>query len=301
MKILITGATGLVGSELVKLCLNKNYTVHYLTTSKTKIVSDTNYKGFYWKPSTQEIDKNCLVGIDAIVNLAGASVSKKWTADYKKEIENSRLDSVRLLHELLASNKHQVKYFTTASALGIYPSSFSKEYSETEKIINDTFLGKIVHQWENEVDKLRSLNIIVSKIRIGLVLSKNGGALIEMIKPIKLGAGAPLGPGKQWQSWIHIEDLANIFLFALEQRLSGIYNAAASKPVTNSKMTAVIARQLKKPLLLPNIPSFMMKLILGEMSAIVLESQFLKNDKIKKAGFEFEYDTIEKALKDCLG
>lgn len=300
MKILITGATGLVGRELVKQCLAKNYTVHYLTTSKTKIVSETNYKGFYWNPSTQKIDKNCLKGIDAIINLAGASISKKWTASHKKAILNSRIDSIRLIHQLLSENKHKVKQICSASALGIYPSSLIEKYDESYVGVSSSFLGQVVEAWENAVDSFQSLNLKITKIRIGIVLSKDGGALAEMTKPINLGLGAPLGSGKQWQSWIHIADLANMFLFVLEQKLSGIYNAAASNPVTNSKMTEVIARQLKKPLFLPNVPAFMMKIILGEMSAIVLESQYLKNDKIKSEGFEFKYDTVEKALANVI-
>jgi len=300
MKILITGATGLVGGELVKQCLAKNYTVHYLTTIKTKIVTETNYKGFYWNPSTQEIDENCIKGIDAIINLAGAPISKKWTTSHKKAIFNSRIDSIRLLHQLLSENKHTVKHLCSVSALGIYSSSLTKKYDESEVEVSSSFLGEVVEAWEKAVDSIQSLDLKITIIRIGIVLSKDGGALAEMTKPIKLGLGASLGTGCQWQSWIHITDLANMFLFVLEQKLLGIYNAAASAPVTNSKMTEVIARRLKKPFFLPNVPTFMLKLILGEMSAIVLESQFLKNDKIKKDGFVFEYDTIERAIKECL-
>ena len=300
MKILITGATGLVGKEIVKQCLAKNYTVNYLTTSKTKIVDKKNYKGFYWNPSIQEIDNKCLNGIDTVINLAGASISKKWTTDYKKVILQSRLQSVQLLGKLLSENQHQVKQVVSASAMGIYPSSLTKQYDESFKVISSSFLGEVVEAWEKSVDKLSALNLIITKVRIGIVLSKNGGALTEMVKPIKLGAGAPLGSGDQWQSWIHVSDLASIFLFTLEKQLAGTYNAVASNPVTNAKLTNIIAKILKKPLFLPNIPAFMMKLILGEMSAIVLESQYLKNDKIKNEGFVFEYDTVESALNNCL-
>lgn len=300
MKVLITGATGLVGKEIVKQCLAKNYAVNYLTTSKTKIVHEKNYKGFYWNPSIQEIDTKCLDGIDAIINLAGASISKKWTTDYKKVILQSRLQSVQLLGKLLSENKHQVNQVVSASAMGIYPSSLRKQYDESFKTISSSFLGEVVEAWEKSVDNLSALNLIITKVRIGIVLSKNGGALTEMIKPIKLGAGAPLGSGDQWQSWIHVSDLASIFLFSLEKQLAGTYNAVASNPVTNAKLTNIIAKTLKQPFFLPNIPAFMMKLILGEMSAIVLESQYLKNDKIKNEGFVFEYNTIEKALEDCL-
>ncbi len=299
MKILITGATGLVGTEIVKHCLAKNYTVHYLTTNKTKIVSQNNYKGFYWNPLTGEIDSNCLNGIDAIINLAGASVSKRWTPKHKISIRKSRLNSVKLLYKLLSENTHQVTHFCSASALGIYPSSFTKQYDETETETNSSFLGKVVHEWEQEVEKLKGLNITISKIRIGIVLSKNGGALPQMLQPIKLGFGSAIGTGNQFQSWIHITDLARLFLFVVEQNLSGNYNAVASIPITNLEMTKVMAKQPKKPLWLPKVPAFIMKLVLGEMSALVLESQYLKNDKIKNKGFIVEFDSIEKALQEC--
>ena len=300
MKILIAGATGLVGTEIVKQSLAKNYTVHYLTTSRDKIVTEKNYKGFYWNPLSQEIDANCLNGIDTIINLAGASISKRWTTSHKKAILNSRIDSLQLLHRLLSENKHRVKQICSASALGIYPSSFTKKYHESDEEVSTSFLGEVVEAWENEIDSFQSLDLKISKIRIGIVLSKNGGALTEMVKPVKLGAAAALSSGKQWQSWIHVSDLAKLFLFSVEEKLTGIYNGVASNPVTNKEMTKEIARQLEKPFILPNVPAFVMKLMLGEMSRIVLESQYLKNDKIKNAGFDFEYDTIEGALANVL-
>ena len=300
MKILITGATGLVGTAIVKQSLAKNYSVHYLTTSRDKIVDEKNYKGFYWNPKTQEIDTNCLSGIDAIINLAGASISKRWTASHKKAVLDSRIYSLQLLYRLLSENEHSVKQICSASALGIYPSSFTEKYDESDEAISTSFLGKVVEAWENEVDLFQSLDLKVSKIRIGIVLSKNGGAITEMVKPVKLGAAAALGSGKQWQSWIHVTDLAKLFLFSVENKLTGIYNGVASNPVTNKQMTKEIAKQLEKPFILPNVPAFVMKLMLGEMSAIVLESQFLKNEKIKNAGFEFEYETVEEALANVI-
>ena len=300
MNILIAGATGLVGNAITNLCKERGYFVHYLTTNKTKIKSTSILKGFYWDPKTQEIDTNCLNVIDAIINLAGASVSKRWSATYKKEIEDSRIDSVRLLHKLLSENEHKVQYFTSASAMGIYPSSYTNEYVESYDKINPTFLGNVVHQWEKEIDKIQALDIEVSKLRIGIVLSNKGGALLEMIKPIKLGFGAAIGNGQQQQSWIHLEDLAEMFLYVIEKKLLGTYNAVSSNPITNMEMTKAIARRLKKSIWLPNIPAFVMKLILGEMSAIVLESQNLNNSKILKKGFTFKYRTLEKALDNCL-
>ena len=204
MNLLITGATGLVGSELVRQSLAKGHTVHYLTTSRSKIVEKANYKGYYWNPFTAEIDAACLNGMDAIINLAGASISKRWTKSYKKAILQSRIDSIQTLYKLLSENEHQIKQFCSASALGIYPSSLTEKYDETETKINEGFLGKVVKAWEDETTVIKDLGITVSIIRIGIVLAKQGGALEEMAKPIKMGVGAAIGSGKQWQSWIHM-------------------------------------------------------------------------------------------------
>lgn len=301
MKILITGATGLIGRKIVQLCEERNYFVHYLTTRKDKIKNTATKKGFYWNAESQEIDIECIIGVDAIINLAGASISERWTEKQKKIVLNSRIDTIKLLYKLLSETEHQVTHFSSASALGIYPSSIDAKYSEEDdKVINDSFLGEVVKKWEDEIDTLESLGISVCKLRTGIVLSKKGGALEQMAKPIKLYVGAPLGTGKQIQSWIHITDMAKMYLFAIEHNINGVFNAVASNPVSNQMLTEAIAKQLNKPIWLPNVPAFMMKLILGEMSAIVLDSQFLMNDKIKNQGFQFQYDWIDEALADCL-
>lgn len=301
MKILITGATGLIGSELVKQCKHQGIAVHYLTTSKEKIENGPLVKGFYWDTKNKKIDVSCLDGVTAIVNLAGATIAQRWTDSNKKAILNSRIDSIRTLYKLLESNGHGVKYFVSASALGIYPSSLTEKYSEKSSKINDTFLGEVVAKWEAEADTMKNLGIAVAKVRTGIVLSKEAGALKKMLLPIKYYVGAPLGSGKQWQSWIHITDMAGLYLFLAKEELPGVYNAAASEPVTNAVLTKKIAKTLNKPLWLPNVPSFMLKLILGDMAAVVLESQYLKNGKIKAAGFSFEYDNLTAALQDILG
>lgn len=301
MKILITGATGLIGTEIIKLCGHKQYKVHYLTTSKDKIEDTAQLKGFYWNPKSQEIDVTCLDGVNAIINLAGASVSERWTEKHKENMLNSRIDTVQLLYKLLSENEHSVTHFSSASALGIYPSSLDAKYQEKDDtVINNTFLGGVVKKWEDEMDTIESLGITVSKLRTGIVLSAKGGALEQMVKPIKYYVGAPLGSGKQFQSWIHITDMAKMYLFAVENNINGVFNASASNPISNKTLTKAIAKQLKKPIWLPNVPSFVLKLMLGEMSAIILESQYLVNDKIKEQGFRFEYDWIDDALADCL-
>lgn len=299
MKILITGATGLIGREIVKICEEKNYFVHYLTTRKDKIKNTATKKGFYWNTESQEIDDKCIDGVNAIINLAGASISKRWTKKQKKIVLKSRVQTIQLLHKLLSETDHNVTHFSSASALGIYPSSFDTKYSEKDDtIINDSFLGKVVKKWEDEIDTIETLGITVSKLRTGIVLSPDGGALEQMEKPIRFYVGAPLGNGKQIQSWIHVTDMASMYLFVIEHNSDGTFNASASNPVSNQMLTEAIAKQLNKPIWLPNIPAFMLKMILGEMSTIVLDSQYLINDKIKQQGFQFQYEWIDDALHD---
>ena len=207
MKILITGATGLIGNELVKLLLAKKYSINYLTTSKSKIKSKPNYKGFYWNLEQGKIDENCLYQVDVIVHLAGANIAKRWTNPYKQEIIESRTLSSELLYNLVKKTPNQVKQFISASGTAIYPESFTKVYDETTIQTEDSFLANVVKKWEESANRFQVLNIKVCKLRTGIVLSNGGGALPEMVKPIKMGLGATMGTGKQMQSWIHISDL----------------------------------------------------------------------------------------------
>ena len=300
MTVLITGATGLVGQELVSLLLQNGFTVHYLSTSKSKLVSQNNYKGFYWNPKTSEIDLNALTDVEVIVHLAGASVAKKWTSSYKEEIIESRVLSTRLLYKTLQKNSHQVKQIVSASAIGIYPNDLSYIYHETDNKADNSFLGNVVKQWEEEVSQFEKLHIKVAKIRIGIVLAKNGGALLEMAKPIKIGVGAAFGSGEQYQSWIHIQDLVGIFQFVIQNQLSGVFNGVAPYPVTNAELTKAIAKTLGKPLFLPNIPQFVMKLILGEMHQILFSSQHVSCRKLLDLKYQFKFASLDKALYDLL-
>ncbi len=300
MKILITGATGLVGNELVSLLLQNGVSVNYLTVSKNKIEDEANYKGFYWNPAQGIIDENCLMGVDAIIHLAGANIAKRWTKNYKQEIIESRILSSNLIYKALKSNHHQVKQIVSASAIGIYPDSLNNEYTEETQSVDDSFLGNVVLKWEQSIDKFKSLDIKVCKLRTGLVLSNKGGALMQMLKAIKLGLGAPFGTGKQFQSWIHIHDLVAMYFCAVQNQWEGVFNAVAPNPATNKELTAKIAKKLKKPLFLPSIPQFLMRLVFGEMHIILFTSQNVKSGKSEKNGFTFKYRTLDKALSHLL-
>lgn len=300
MTVLITGATGLIGQEIVKQCHAQGITVHYLTTSKSKLNKEENYKGFYWNPNANEIDHNCFNGVSAIVNLVGASISKRWTNSYKKQILDSRTKTAKLLQDTIIKHKYEVDYVVSASAIGVYPTSLTNYYEEDSTKVSKTFLGEVVEQWEGVVDGFKTLGFKVAKVRIGLVLAKDGGALPEIVKPIRYGAGAVFGDGKQWQSWIHVQDLASIFMHALQYQLEGIYNGVAPNAVTNKELTKVAASVLKRPLILPNIPRFVMRLVLGEMHILLFESQRVSSQKIEDKGFNFTYANLRPALEDLL-
>jgi len=300
MRVLITGATGLIGSKISRSCRDKGIEVHYLTTSKDKLENKPDYKGFYWNPNENEIDSKAIEGVDAVINLVGASIAERWTPEQKEKILKSRTETANLLYKCLQKNEHQVKQLVSASAIGVYPSSLEKLYTEEDQGVDDSFVGEVVVKWEEAVDNFKDLGIDVAKIRIGLVLAENGGMLEKLKEPVNFNVGSPLGSGKQWQSWIHIEDITGIFMYALENKLTGVYNAVAPNPVTNKEMVNEVASQLGKPVWLPNVPKVALKLVLGEMAHIVLSSQLVSSDKIEQAGYTFNYVNLTKALEDLM-
>ena len=298
MRVLITGATGLIGSELSSLCRENGIQVNYLTTDKSKIKKEETYKGFYWDPKNEQIEKGCIEGVKTIIHLAGASIAEPWSNSYKKKILKSRTETAALLYKTLKENEHQVENFISASAIGVYPSSEQKLYSEDDEVVADNFIGEVVRKWEAAADEFENLGLDVAKIRVGLVLAEDGGMLEKIKKPISLNMGAALGSGKQWQSWIHIEDLAGIFFFAIKNELTGVYNAVAPNPVTNKELTKELARKMGKSIWLPNVPKFALKGLLGEMSQIVLSSQLVSSKKIEEVGYNFKYTNLSRALAD---
>ncbi|WP_159021348.1 TIGR01777 family oxidoreductase [Formosa sp. L2A11] len=301
MGVLITGATGLLGTKIVERCLRKDVSVKYLTTRKEKIVSEKNYQGYYWNPETKEIDTDCFEGVQVIIHLAGGTVSKRWTSSNKKEIIDSRVQSARLLHSALKSlPKHSVAQIISASGISVYPDSLTKYYNEKDTQIDHSFLGEVVKAWEAEVDTFFGLNIKVAKVRIGLVLSTEGGVLPEFKKPIDLGLGAVFGTGEQWQSWVHIDDVVRVFIFLLKYCGEGTFNAVAPNPVTQSELIKAIAKVVDKPMFLPGIPKGVMRLVLGEMHNLMYASQRVSSKKLEDQGFEFKYPNLQPALLELL-
>ncbi len=294
--ILITGASGLIGTQLTSLLNARNANVFHLGRSAK---SGNSYQ---WNVNKGIIDPEALKGKDAIVHLAGANVGdKRWTTARKQEILKSRTESTRLLYDKLKNSTHTVKHFISASAIGYYGfENEEKWYSEDSAPGND-FMASVTRAWEEEVDKIESLGIRVVKLRIGIVLSAEGGALKEIARPVKLFVGAPLGSGRQPVSWIHIDDVCGIFLKALEDpAMRGPYNAVAPDPVDNKTLTRAIGRALHRPVVLPPVPAIVLKAMIGEMATVVVTGTRISAKKITDAGYQFKFTRIDDAVTNLL-
>ncbi len=294
-RILITGASGLVGTRLTQLLLERGHTVSHLGRSK----KSGSIKSFVWDVKAGTIDPEALKNIDVVIHLAGAGIAdERWSKKRKQEILESRTKSTALLVKKLNDGNNLVNTLVSGSATGYYGMTFSAQEFTEESNRGEGFLADVVDAWEREADPLKNKRLV--KIRTGVVLSKNDGALKEIARPVRLGFGAPLGTGNQYVSWIHLDDLCEIFIKAVEDSsIQGVYNATTGA-VTNRELTKAIARTLHKPLWLPAVPGFALNLFLGEMADLVLSGANVTSNKIRKAGFSFTYDTLEKALNDLL-
>ncbi|MDC6355293.1 MULTISPECIES: TIGR01777 family oxidoreductase [unclassified Robiginitalea] len=301
MKVLITGATGLVGTAITRQCREAGVDVHYLTTRQEKIREEPGYRGFLWDPAQRTLDPRSFDGVQAVINLAGTSISQPWTPSNKRKIQQSRADSLDTLFRHMKTNgKGQVEYLVSASAIGIYGHSFTDYHMESSTHTGEGFLAETVRQWEDAARAFEALEMPCGMLRLGLVLADEGGALPQIARPVRFYAGAPLGSGRQWQSWIHLEDAAAMFLFAVHQQLEGVYNAVAPNPVTNAKLTRQVAEVLNKPIWLPRVPAAILKLLMGERAELVLGSQRVCADKIKMEGFTYTFANLRPALEDLL-
>ena len=296
--ILITGGSGLLGKPLTRMLLQKGYNIHHLSRNP-ELHGNPRISVFRWDIDKNEIDENCLSGVEAIIHLAGEGIAeKRWTNKRKRQIIRSRTDSIALIYRLLRElPDHSVKTIISASAIGFYGDRGNEELTEASKAGNG-FLPAACIEWEKAVDEGEKLELRVVKLRTGIVLTDEGGALPEMAGPIKKGFGSPLGSGQQWMSWIHIHDAIRMYVFALENRdIQGAYNMTAPDPVTNAEMTKSLGEIFDKKLWLPNVPAFGLKLLLGELSALVLDSAHVSSAKIRSAGFTFNYPDLNSALQ----
>lgn len=303
-KVLITGGTGMVGKKLVEMLTGKGYEVAVLTRNTDKHPSQPSVTYYNWDFEKEFIDERALDDIDAIIHLAGSGVmDKRWNNAYRNEILKSRTASISFLLQKLQKRNHSVKTLVSASAIGWYGPDFKQDYAFTEEYpASNHFLGNTCKLWEESAEQAESLGIRVCKLRIGIVLSNKGGALPEFIKPIKMGIAAIFGNGKQMVSWIHVEDLCRMFLFALaHENIRGSYNAVAPVPSNNKNLVITLATILKGRFWIPLfVPSLLLKCLLGERSIELLKSTTVSSSKISAAGFTFLYPEISQALKKIL-
>lgn len=298
-QILITGGTGLVGSYLRRLIVEEQLPYRIAVLSR-RPVELPHAKTYLWDISKEEIDPKALEESEYVIHLAGAGIADKpWTKERKQVILESRTRSTALLYKALKNYPHRIKHFVSASAVGYYGFDTGDRLLHEDSPPGNDFLAQVVVAWEKEIFRIGGL-VPTAALRIGIVLSNEGGALPQLARPVRWFAGAPLGTGKQYLSWIHIRDLCRLFLYALEKPLEGVFNAVEGKPVTNAEMTQTIARVLGRPLWLPNVPGFVLKAILGEMANLVLGGNRVSNAKLLQSGFEYEFTDPEEAVRDLL-
>ncbi len=296
--ILITGASGLIGTELINSLSNSNYNIK--TVGRYK--KDNNKNHFTWDINKSFIEKDCLKNVDHIIHLAGAGIAnKRWSDKRKEEIINSRINSTQLLFNKVSKLSVKPKTFICASAIGYYGATTSEKiFSEEDNSGND-FQAKVCKLWEESADQFSKLNIRTTKLRLGVVLSSKGGALKKMLLPTKLGLGSALGSGKQYFPWIHIDDVIGIIEKIIsDNSIKGVYNTVSSNHVTNYEFSKSLSKVLGKPFFMPNVPKLILKMLFGEMSEIILEGSKISNNKIKSAGYNFKHTSLESALKDLI-
>lgn len=307
--VLVTGGTGLIGKSLTRHLTAKGYEVIIL--SRTPPLDSDNGKVTYaaWDIAEQKIDSSAIAKADYIINLAGAGVmEKRWTKKYKKEIIESRTKSSELIIKTLEETNNHVKAVLSASAQGWYGEDPAKKLIKGEGFVendpaDENFLGETCRLWEQSIEPVIKQGKRLVKLRIGIVLSNAGAAFSEFKKPLRFGIAGILGDGKQVISWIHIDDLCRIFIYAIEnEQLSGSYNAVAPVSVSNKNLILKLAKLTRGQFFIPvHIPQFILKIILGEKSIEILKSTTVSSEKIRKAGFTFLYPSIDVALKELTG
>jgi len=298
-RILITGGSGAIGTSLTQLLLQKGYEVAHLGRS----VKQSQIKTFLWNPDRNEIDPRAIEGVDVIIHLAGAGIAdKRWSEKHKEEILKSRTHSARLLTDLLKAQRNRVSTFISASGINYYGLGTAPPGGFRENDLpGDDFMARVSSAWESEVDRINDPAIRRVIIRTGVVLTKKGGALETLAMPVRFYVGAPLGSGSQMFNWIHIDDLCRIYLKAIEDPdMRGVYNGVAPHPVSNRELTRELSRVLKRPLWMPGIPAFAVRLVAGEVAEVVLKGDRISSRKIEDTGFQFQYTNIDAALRDLL-
>lgn len=289
-----------MGKYLTTELLKKGYSVSILTRKSFPNADRISY--YIWDVSTQKMDEAAVLNADYIVHLAGENIAEgRWTKKRKEEIRDSRIDSAELIYSVLKKHNKQVEAFVSASGIGFYGAVRGEGICTENTLPADDYIGKICKEWEKAADLMAGLGIRTVKIRTGMVLGRDGGVVKKLAPFFKRGLGSALGSGKQYMPWIHVYDLSRIYIEAIENKnMSGAYNATINDSTTNLAFTKELANCLGRPLWLPNIPSFLIRIGMGEMASILLTGRRVSSDKIKKLGFRFQFKGLKKALKDCL-
>lgn len=299
MKILITGGTGLIGKELGRKLKQKEYSVAVLSRHKNH---DTDIQTYLWNPEKNEIENGAIETADYIIHLAGANISEKnWKKERKKVIVDSRVKTADFLYSKIKKSGNILKAFISASAVNYYGTVTSdKIFTEDDPPAND-FLGITCRKWEESAFRFQKLGIRTVIIRTGVVLSGKGGALSKMQLPVRLGIGSPVGSGRQYLPWIHIDDLCNIYIKAIEDsKMDGAYNAVAPDHITNKDFMKTIARVQKMPFWAPKVPAFVMKALYGKMADILLKGSRVSSARIREAGYTFRFSSLESAIGNLI-
>jgi uncharacterized protein (TIGR01777 family) len=300
MKVFITGGTGFLGAALTEKLLSEGHPVTILSRSSQKRAIRAGLSFVKGNPAKEGAWQEEVGSHDVVINLAGASIFRPWSARNKEAIYNSRILSTRNIIDALARHADKEMILLNASAVGYYGFRDGEELDESGSA-GDDFLATVVREWETEALKAEDSDARVVLCRLGVILGKDGGALAKMLPVFKLGAGSPLGSGKQWFSWVFLSDLVNIFLYLMEnKKISGPVNCTSPNPVTNREMTKALGRALHRPVILPPVPAFLLRGILGEFSHIFVKGQKVIPGKLLESGFIFEFPEIEKAFSNLV-
>ncbi len=302
--VLVTGGTGLIGHHLIPMLLATGLDVVCLVQSG----SDTsrlpaNVKTYVWNATMRQIDYQAFDGVDSIVHLAGAGIAdRRWTRQRRAELVCSRVDTLNLLLDHIQQQNIMVKTLVSASAIGYYGIDTNEARLTEQSPAGDDFAARLVQSWEGAADRAAELGVRVVKLRTGIVLSAAGGALPKFMLPVRFGFGAPLGSGDQYQSWIHIDDICALYRDALvNTNWQGVYNAVAPEVTTNETITRILAKLMRRPLWLPNVPRFVLKILLGELADLVLSSNHIVNKRISiETTFKYKFPSIADALEDLI-
>lgn len=296
--VLIAGGSGLIGSRLSELLKARGYNVGHLSR---RVRTDTLYPTYQWDIRNNKVDPAAFSQADYVINLAGESVAGGWwTPKRKKAIIESRVNSARLLREAMIAAPHLPKAYLSSAAMGYYGDRGDQWLIESDGA-GEGFLSESCAAWEKAIGEVAATGIRTAAFRIGLVLSSRGGALQKMLWSLYLFVAPYFGNGRQWYSWVHIDDICRFFIHAIEnEAVQGIYNGSAPVPVTNRDFVKSLHKVYRKPSIMLPVPAFALRMVLGEMADVVLMSTRLSADKIKKTGFNFLYDQLEPALEDIL-